>query len=128
MKFSPRKEAFHLSLGERGEMIAWDFLIKQGFRILEKNFKCAIGEIDVVAERGKKIVFVEVKTRTDHAFGRPEEAVHAAKQKKLIRLAEWYLKAAKKEGAPVSFAVVAVTAGAGAKPEIQLFEDAFEVS
>lgn len=109
-------------------MIACDFLIKKGFRILEKNYKCSIGEIDVVTEKAKRIVFIEVKTRTDHAFGRPEEAVHAEKQRKLIQLAQWYLKSNKKEGSSASFGVVAVTVPPAGEPEIRFIENAFEIA
>ena len=126
MKLSPKKTAFRVSLGARGEMIACDFLRKQGFRILEKNFRCRLGEIDVIAERGGRLRFIEIKTRAGSGFGRPEEAVHAAKQKKLVSLALWYLKGKKKTDVPVSFDVLAVELRAAGEPAFHLIEDAFE--
>ena len=125
MKYSPLTKPFHLSLGERGEMIAWNFLRKQGYKILEKNYRCKIGEIDVVAQKNGRIVFIEIKTRAHHGFGRPEESVHAAKQKKLISLAKWYLKEKRKTDVAVSFDVLAITFQGESEPEIRLIENAF---
>ena len=116
---------FRLSLGRRGEMIGWNYLRKHGFEILDKNYRCKIGEIDVVAKKQGKIVFVEIKTRQFLGFGRPEEAVHPAKQKKLIRLAAWYLKEKKWDEAACSFHVLAILLKENEEPEIQLIEDAF---
>ena len=70
-----KKTPFHLSLGDRGEMIGWAYLQKRGYKIIEKNYRCAIGEIDVITQKGKKLCFVEIKTRTHIRFGRPEESV-----------------------------------------------------
>ena len=117
--------SFRLSLGDRGEMIAWDYLLKHGYKILEKNYRCKIGEIDVVGEKEGRLRFIEIKTRTHAGFGRPEEAVHFFKQKKLIQLARWYLKEKKKKDVPVSFDVVAIMLKGPSAPEIRLIEDAF---
>ena len=106
-------------------MIAWNYLVKQGYRILEKNYRCRIGEIDVVAQKNKRLAFIEIKTRRHTGFGRPEEAVHAAKQKKLIQLAQWYLKDKKKGDVPVSFDVLAITWNSTQDPEMRLIENAF---
>ncbi len=125
MKLAPRREAFRLALGRRGEIAAWNFLIQRGYRLLEKNYRCPLGEIDAVAMRDGRIVFIEIKTRTSHDFGRPEESVHAAKQRKLIKLAQYYLKAKAATDARASFAVVAVTHRLGGAHEIKLIEDAF---
>ncbi|HXV27529.1 MAG TPA: YraN family protein [bacterium] len=121
MKTSP----FRLSLGQRGEMIGWSYLLKKGYRILEKNYRCPLGEIDVIAMKGRRVVFIEIKTRSHARFGRPEEAVHAAKQKKLIQLALWYMKQKKMEETPCAFDVLAITLKDHEDPEIHLLEDAF---
>jgi len=112
-------------LGTKGEWAAWDYLLGQGYEMIEKNYRCPLGEIDVVARKGDRLCFVEIKTRRSHRFGRPEEAVDFRKQKKLIRLAEWYLK--KRTGPPsmISFDVLAVTWRKGDKPEFRLIENAF---
>jgi putative endonuclease len=65
--------------------------VRCGYRILEHNFRCRYGEIDLVAEEGSDLIFVEVKTRRGVAFGRPEEAVTAAKQRKIVEVANYYL-------------------------------------
>ena len=120
------KQPFHLSLGERGEMVAWNYLAKQGYKILEKNYRCKIGEIDVVAQKEKKLSFIEIKTRAHHGFGRPEESVHPIKQRKLIQLAKWYLKDKRKEEASVSFDVLAITWKENEEPDMRLIENAFD--
>ena len=126
MKLSPRPGPFRLSLGDRGEMAAWTFLIKQGYKIKEKNYRCKLGELDVVAEKAGRLVFVEIKTRSEGSgFGRPEESVQVAKQRKLLKLAAWYLKEKKKWGTPVSFDVLAVTWKQAKGPEFRLIPNAF---
>ena len=125
MKFAPRNTPFRVTLGERGEMVACQYLVKHGYRILEKNYRCTIGEIDVVAAKDGRLVFVEIKTRSQKVFGRPEESVGWTKQKKIIRIAEWYLKDKKQTDAPVSFAVLAIDWNGTQDPEIRLIENAF---
>jgi len=78
-------------LGRTGERLAAEALARRGYRILERNFRCCYGEIDLVAEDGHELVFVEVKTRRGTAFGRPEEAVTLRKQRKLVEIAAYYL-------------------------------------
>jgi putative endonuclease len=62
-------------LGSKGEDLAVRFLEKKGYRILSRNFRTPVGEIDVIAEDRNTLVFIEVKTRTDDSFGHPFEAV-----------------------------------------------------
>ena len=128
MKLVPRKEPFYLSLGSRGEIIACNFLRKKGFRLLEKNYRCPLGEIDIVAVKGKRYHFIEVKTRRDHHFGSPEESVDLKKQKKISKLVNYYLKQEQKYKVSVSLDVLAVDWNEGFAPEIRFLENAFEVS
>ena len=93
----------------RGEALAALFLRLKGYRIEARNWRCSLGEIDIVASTGDTLVFVEVKTRSGHSAGSPEEAVTAAKQQRLVRLAEAYL-AHVREVPPCRFDVVAVDA------------------
>ena len=79
-------------LGNRGERIAAKHLRRQGFRILARQHKCPLGELDLIAMDGACIVFVEVKTRRSDAAGRPIESVTLQKQRKLTQLALSYLK------------------------------------
>ena len=74
----------NIALGIYGEKLALKYLKKQKYKILEKNFRCALGEIDIVAKDGEFLVFVEVKTRSSNAFGEPMEAVDFYKQRKLL--------------------------------------------
>ena len=80
-------------LGQLGEKLACDFLRKNGYQIIDQNFRTRGGEIDIVAEKEKMLVFVEVKTRTNRMFGLPEEAIDERKQHKLAMTAECYLAA-----------------------------------
>lgn len=79
------------SLGRLGERLAAAHLEARGYRIREPNFRCPCGEIDLVAEEGQDLVFVEVKTRRGSAYGLPEEAVDARKARKLQDVACFYL-------------------------------------
>ncbi|MCH8158067.1 MAG: YraN family protein, partial [Nitrospinae bacterium] len=67
-----------LAFGKAGEKAAVAFLKKQGYRILKKNFRTAVGEIDIIAEQGRTVVFIEVKTRSGDKFGHPFEAITSA--------------------------------------------------
>lgn len=80
-------------VGERYEALAADYLRRQGYRIVEKNYRCRSGEIDLIARDREYLVFVEVKYRADSACGSPLEAVDLRKQRKLIRAAQFYLLA-----------------------------------
>lgn len=115
-----------LSFGKQGEMAAWEYLSLQGYTILERNFTCSLGEIDVVAEVDGVIRFVEIKTRRHHRFGRPEEAVDFRKRKKLVMLAEYYLKRQKKENVSAAFDVLSITWLKGRLPEFNLIRSAFD--
>ena len=77
--------------GKRGEQIACKALEKKGYRILERNYHCRYGEIDLIARHRDYIVFVEVRSKTGHSFGSPEESITAAKKKKLIQTALDYI-------------------------------------
>jgi len=126
MKLTPNPSPFRFSLGDRGEMAACSFLKEKGYKILEKNYKCKLGEIDLIASRKGRLAFIEVKTRTSAQFGTPQEAVDYKKQNKIFKLAQWYLKEKKIEKMPMAFDVVAVLWNEGRSPEINLIADAYE--
>lgn len=73
-----------------GEDLACEYLNKKGYKILERNFRKGYGEIDIICEKNKILVFVEVKTRTSDKFGAPLEAITYYKLKSLIKTAEFY--------------------------------------
>lgn len=79
-------------LGRAGEERAADELRRRGFAILERNWRCRAGEIDIVAARGGVIAVVEVKTRTSTRFGHPLEAIHGGKLRRLWRLAHLWAR------------------------------------
>jgi putative endonuclease len=80
-------------LGRRGEELAARHLLAKGYQILDRNWRCAQGELDLVARDGECLAFVEVRTRRGRSLGSPEESVSAAKQARLVTLAEAYLQA-----------------------------------
>ncbi len=77
--------------GSIGERIAADFLRKKGYRIRETNFRCRVGEIDIVAEKDGYLVFIEVRTKTSLGFGMPEESITAAKRERLVNAGLTYI-------------------------------------
>ena len=87
-----RKEDFinKRSVGTAYEKLAGAYLEQQGYEILEYNYRCRMGEIDIVARQGGYLVFVEVKYRADNAAGNPLEAVTAAKQRTISKVASYY--------------------------------------
>ena len=78
-------------LGAWGERVAATHLEAKGYRILQRNWRCARGEIDIVAQAGQMLVFVEVKTRRGRDMGAPEQGVTAGKARKLLQVAQYYL-------------------------------------
>ena len=82
-------------LGLYGEDLACKYLQAQGYTILERNFRCRrFGEIDIVASKAGVLSFIEVKTRCSSRYGKPVEAVTLAKQRKIYRVAQYYLQCA----------------------------------
>lgn len=118
--------AEHLELGDRGEALAGKFLRRAGYRLLTRNYRCRFGEIDLVAEEGGSLVFVEVKARSSTGFGHPLEAVDRRKQGQLVKAARMYLSEHGAEERFCRFDVVSITFGAG-RPEIELVKNAFEL-
>lgn len=78
-------------IGRRYEQAAADYLSSRGLRILERNYRCRSGEIDLIASDGPYLVFVEVKYRSSAGKGAPAEAVHARKQQRIRQVARHYL-------------------------------------
>ena len=111
------------AIGAEKESLAADYLVREGYTLLEHNFCCRTGEIDLVAKEGNYLVFVEVKYRAGRQFGVPEEAVTAAKQRSIIRTAQVYLlQKSIPESTPCRFDVLALEG-----EEIRLIRNAFEI-
>ena len=119
--------ADHLELGHKGERLAERFLKKRGYRLLARRFSTPAGELDLVMRAGDTLVFVEVKTQSDRAFGDPEQRVTLTKQRRLARAAKWFLtqKRYTKSEPPCRFDVVSVIVPEAGDPEIEHFPDAF---
>ncbi|TBR19449.1 YraN family protein [bacterium] len=111
-----------MSLGSEGEALVAEHAARLGWRVLERNWRCRYGELDLVAEDGGTVVFVEVKTRSSRRRGAPEEAVDARKQARLARLAAAYLSERGWLERPCRFDVAAVEGG-----EVRLLRAAFSV-
>ena len=116
-----------LSLGRQGEELACKHLRKLGYRILCCNYRRRQGEIDIVAEEGKVLVFVEVKTRSGLAFGDPLEAVTPRKQSQIARTAMQYLAENDAHDRSSRFDVVGVLIEADGAFALQLVRDAFSL-
>lgn len=113
--------------GRRGEEEAAAFLEGQGYQILERGYRGAGGELDLVARQGDCLVFVEVKSGTEGGLGHPEERVDAAKRAHLIRVARHYCERHRVGGQEFRFDVIAVVFGSG-EPQITHLQDAFQAN
>lgn len=118
----------NIPLGRRGEEIACRYLAGRGYRILARNYRTRLGEVDIIAEQGKTLVFIEVKTRRGRRCGHPFEAVTAAKRRQISKAALLYLAETGRERQAARFDVVAVSLAGGGEPVIELATDAFELS
>jgi putative endonuclease len=121
------KSSGRMRTGKRGEDIACAYLKRRGYRIVERNYKCPLGELDIVARDGDAIVFVEVKSRKSEEFGDPQLAVGLEKQKKVSRISLTYLKEKHLYPCNARFDVVAIKM----LPDgitIELIQNAFELA
>ena len=110
--------------GREGEDLACRHLVAQGFRILERNWRCRAGELDIVARDGAVTVFVEVKDRGDVSHGEGFEAVTSRKRRRIVLAARLYAAGAGLEGRPMRFDVVSIDRSAGA-PRVRHDRNAF---
>lgn len=117
----------HLELGRAGEKLAASLLRKNGYRILEKNYKTRLGEIDIIAKDRDAFCFVEVKTRHSQKFGLPAESLLRHKQRQIAKSALVYLKANNLLDKSARFDVVSVTYAQGEPPRLDLIKNAFEL-
>ena len=113
--------------GEKGESLAAWYLKKNGYKIIEKNYRTQLGEIDIIAKEKKTIVFVEVKARRSTRFGNPKWAVTPKKQRKISMVALYYLKTTNQINTKARFDVVAITSNQD-QPQIEIVKNAFELA
>ncbi len=116
-----------IELGKSGEELAAGFLKTKGYKILEKNFKSKLGEIDIIAKHKNTICFIEVKTRASSLFGLPQESVNSRKQHKLSKVALGYLKNCGLLDSAARFDIVCVYSNTE-NLKIDLIENAFTLS
>ena len=114
-------------LGQEGEAIACTVLSKNGYRILERNFRNRLGEIDVIAQEKGHICFIEIKTRHILQCGSPFEAVSKFKQRQIVRVAKSYLRSKRWEDRRCRFDVVGITVDDSDQPKIEILQDAFQL-
>ena len=108
MRGGARQNSAHLVSGRQAEDSALAFLEKKGLRLVERNFLCRGGEIDLIMLDGVQLVFVEVRFRSSNRFGSAAESVDWRKQARITRAASWYLLS-KRLDCPARFDVVAVS-------------------
>lgn len=100
--------AKNIEIGRFGEKTASIYLKKNGYLILDNNFRCNLGEVDIIARHRDTIVFIEVKTRKSNLYGTPAQAVNRSKQNKIIKTALYYLKINNKFNDNIRFDIVEV--------------------
>ncbi len=115
------------SLGKAGEDLAERYLKRQGYAIVERNYRCPLGEIDLIALNKRVVVFVEVKTRRVDTSGAPLESVNAVKQRRLKRTALHYLNKHRLHDRDVQFDVVGISLRSD-PPAVQHVRHAFDFS
>jgi putative endonuclease len=114
-------------LGDAGEEIAVRELTRRGYQVRERNWRCPEGELDIVAEQGETLVFVEVRTRRGDRFGTPEESITPAKRAHLIASAQAYLQAYSLENRDWRIDIVAVEMSSrGELVRVDVIENAVE--
>ena len=114
-------------LGQQGERVAEDYLVRQGYRILERNYRCRHGEIDLIVEKKEKILFVEVKTRQSMESVSPLELISRTKQRHISKTAQYYIAVKKIRDKTADFALVSVLWTKG-EPVCEFLEGIFDLA
>ena len=111
------------TIGSQGENLACKELKKQGYQILARNYRHSFAEIDIIAQKRGLLAFIEVKTRSGMAYGRPAEAVNTEKQRRIIQAAALYLQENGLSEANIRFDVIEILPG-----ELRHIEAAFDAT
>ena len=106
-------------LGRRGEAVAADWFEQHGYTVIDRNWRCRIGELDIILRRGDLTVFAEVKTRTSVAFGHPFEAITPTKARRLRQLAAEWCRLHESGAGDIRIDAVAVVDAWGAIPRVE---------
>jgi len=119
---------FRKKIGNEGEKLAEKYLKRKGYKIIQKNYRCKLGEIDIIAEQNKVIVFVEVRTKQSEKLGLPQYSINTAKKGQISKAALWYIKEKKIVNQTCRFDVIAITYPSNSQePHIEHIENAFEL-
>lgn len=118
-------EGARTALGRAGEEAALQVYLRNGFRLIARNWRCGLGELDLVVRRGRLLVFCEVKTRSTIALGGGYEAVTWSKRRRLRRLAEVFVAQTSVRPAATRFDVASVHVSRGCAPDVEVYQDAF---
>jgi putative endonuclease len=113
------------ALGQRGEALVADWYEHAGYEILERNWRCREGELDLILGQGRTVIFCEVKTRTSNRFGAPIEAITRTKQLRIRGLAARWLGESGVRGRALRFDVASVMIERGTDPVIDVLQGAF---
>lgn len=115
-----------IALGKRGEEIAEKFLRNKGYDVIERNYRCSIGEIDIICINDNKLVFVEVRSRSTNNYGLPEESINFTKKKKIRAVALHFLQSQNRLIKEIQFDVIAIRfSKEGAIESLEHYENAF---
>jgi len=112
-------------LGKRGEQLAAKYLAKSGFKIIERNYRCRLGEVDLILSKNDQLIFVEVKTRSSIKYGQPAEAVNSKKKANYFRLATHYVSFKRLNDINLRFDVIEIMYDADGTYKINHIPDAF---
>ena len=113
------------ALGVLGEELAFHELRRRGYKVLLRNYECALGEVDLIAKHNGSLVFIEVKTRSSDEMGHPAEAVTPQKRRQIVLVAKYYLKRYGIHDVACRFDVASVLIPANEEPAIEIIESAF---
>jgi len=115
-------------IGNRGEELAAAFLERNGLKIVERNFRCKGGEVDIIARDGKTIVFIEVKSRRTLTYGVPQLAVTPFKQRQISKAALTWLSKNRLHDTPARFDVIAILLENSYSHQIEHIRNAFDLA
>lgn len=128
MKVVDKKPGPNQRTGVQGEKLAVAFLLGKGYRIVDRNFSCKGGEIDIIARDSKTLVFVEVKTRRSASYGVPQLAVTAFKQRQIMKASLTWLSSHRSHDTPARFDVIAIILPDVGEPVIEHIQNAFDLN
>ena len=115
---------FNQNKGAAGELTAYRYLRRRGYKIVARNYRKRFGEVDLIGWDGETLAFIEVKSRTNQARGRPEEAVHRGKQRQICRVAREYRSQHRLHDINYRFDIVTIEGSAG-QERVDLLKGAF---